>query len=122
MEGQNNSLSKTSEVVHYSKIKKGDNMKKFILLHIGFVPPTEKIMQEWGSWFQEVGDKFIDAGSHFMFGREIAKDGSVKELPLGLDSYTGYSIIKAENMEEAEQIASSCPSITAIRIYDAGSI
>lgn len=96
-------------------------MKKFVLLHYGFVTPTEEIKEAWGNWFATVGDKFIDMGSPFGSGKEITKDG-IKELPLGLDSITGYSIINAENIDEAVKIAETCPFITGIRVYDTQSM
>ncbi len=96
-------------------------MKKFIFLSIGFETPTPEIMEAWGKWFQSIGDKTVVGGSHFGPGIEITRDGS-KELPLGLDSITGYTIINAENIEEAEKIAKTCPIITGIRVYEAMSI
>ncbi len=96
-------------------------MKKFVFLHYGFVTPTEEIKEAWGNWFASVGDKFIDMGSPFGSGKEITKDG-IKELPLGLDSITGYSIINAENIDEAVKIAETCPFITGIRVYDTQSM
>lgn len=96
-------------------------MKKFLLLYYGFVTPTKEIGEAWGKWFQEVGDKFIDSGSPFGYGREITSDG-VKDLPLGLDSITGYSIINATSMDEAEAIARTNPFISGIRIYEADSM
>ena len=47
----------------------------------------------------------------------ITKDGT-NELPWGADSITGYSIITAESLDEAEKIASSNPFIASIRIYE----
>ena len=32
---------------------------------------------------------------------------------------TGYTTIKANDMNEAEKIAESCPSIACIRVYEA---
>jgi hypothetical protein len=31
---------------------------------------------------------------------------------------TGYIVIQAENLQEAEKIAQKCPSITSIRVYE----
>ena len=96
-------------------------MKKFIFLSVGFVPPTPEIMEAWGKWFGSLADKTVDGGNHFGAGIEITRDGT-KELPLGLDSITGYTIINAENMDEAEKIAKTCPIITGIRVYEAMSM
>ena len=96
-------------------------MKKFLFLYYGFVTPTEEIGEAWGKWFESVGDKFVDSGTPFGYGREITHDGT-NELPLQADSLTGYSIINAADMNEAEKIAKTCPIITSIRIYEADSM
>ena len=67
-------------------------MKKFIFLSVGFVTPTPEIMEAWGKWFGSLADKTVDGGNPFGAGIEITRDGT-KELPLGLDSITGYTII-----------------------------
>ncbi|GMQ78481.1 MAG: hypothetical protein BMS9Abin02_0995 [Anaerolineae bacterium] len=96
-------------------------MKKFVLLSYGFETPTQEIMDAWGNWFASIGDKMVDSGSPFASGREITHNGT-KELSLDLDAVTGYLIINAENMDEAEKIAKNCPIITSIRVYEAMSM
>lgn len=91
-------------------------MSKYMMLHIGFEQPTPEIMEAWGKWFESVADKSVEHGG-FMGGREITRDGT-NELPWGADSMTGYSIINAESMDEAVQIASGNPFISSIRIYE----
>ena len=96
-------------------------MKKFIFLYYGFVTPTKEIGEAWGKWFESVGDKFVDTGNPFGSGREITKTGT-KKLTLDLDAITGYSIINAKDMDEAESIANTNPMITSIRVYEANSM
>lgn len=96
-------------------------MKKFVFLAIGFQTPTPEIIDAWGKWFESIGDKIVDSGNPLGAAREITRDGS-KELPLGVDSITGYLIINAENIDEAEEIAKTCPIITGIRVYEAMSM
>ncbi len=91
-------------------------MKKFMLLHYGFEKPTPEIMGAWGKWFESIADK-IDSGGHFPGGREISHDGT-KDLPMAKDSITGYSVINAENLDEAETIAQGCPIIASTRVYE----
>ena len=90
---------------------------KFYFLFIGFIPPTPEIMQSWMQWFKSVEDKAADMGNMLGQGREITKNGT-KELPMDLDSVTGYMIFNAENIDEAEKIAKSCPMITSVKIYE----
>lgn len=88
-----------------------------MLLHFGFEKPTPEIMEAWGKWFASVADKTADQGGFHGGAREISHGGS-KDLPMGMDSITGYSIIKAESLEEAEKIASTNPFVASIRVYE----
>ena len=90
-------------------------MQKFMLLHIGFEPPTPEIMAAWQSWFADVSEASVEHGG-FMGGSEITAAGA-EELPWGPDAMTGYSIIEAESMEAAQAIARANPFIKAIRVY-----
>ena len=91
-------------------------MKKFVLLHYGFENPTPEIMEAWGKWFGSIVDITVDQGG-FSAGREISDSGT-KDLPWGMESITGYNVIKAESLDEAEKIAKSCPFIAGIRVYE----
>jgi len=63
----------------------------------------------------------VDGGSPLGPGREISHTGT-KELPLGMESLTGYCIINADNIDDAEKIAKACPIITSVRVYEANSM
>jgi hypothetical protein len=96
-------------------------MKKFMLLHYGFVTPTPEIQEAWGKWFVSIGNKMVDSGNPFGYGTEFTHDGR-RDLILDKEAITGYSIINAENMKEAEKIAQACPFITGIRVYEMNSM
>ncbi|MGC6517793.1 MAG: hypothetical protein ACON49_07180 [Candidatus Puniceispirillaceae bacterium] len=91
-------------------------MKQFMILHVGFEMPTPDIMEKWNDWFAQTQSCTKDMGG-FMNGREITKDGT-KDLVMDKTCLTGYSLIEAASMEEAEEIAAKNPFITAIRIYE----
>jgi hypothetical protein len=92
-------------------------MKKYMLLHFGFEKPTPEIMGAWGKWFEAVADRTVENGGFHGGAREISKSGS-KDLPMGMDSITGYTVIHAESLEEAEKIAQDNPFIASIRVYE----
>ncbi|NIM92184.1 MAG: hypothetical protein GTO18_00505 [Anaerolineales bacterium] len=96
-------------------------MKKYVFLHYGYETPTEEIMDAWNKWFDSIGDKLVDIGTPFGSGREITNNGT-KELSLDLEAITGYTIINAADMDEAEKIAKACPFIAGIRVYEARSM
>ena len=91
-------------------------MKKFVLLMYGFERPTPEIMEAWGKWFELIKDRIVEK-AHFPRGREISREGT-KDLPLDLDAITGYCIVQAESLDEAEQLAKENPFITSIRVYE----
>ena len=91
-------------------------MKKFMLLMYGFEKPTPEIMEAWGAWFESIADRTVDQGG-FSGGREISAAGT-KDLPWGMESITGYTIIEAESLDEAEKIAQDNPYIASIRVYE----
>ncbi len=92
-------------------------MKKYLLLSYGFEKPTPEIMAAWGKWFESIADKIVDGGGHFSGAREISHTGT-KDLPLGMESITGYTIINAESLDDAETIAQANPFIASIRVYE----
>lgn len=91
-------------------------MKRFMLLHVGFEMPTPEIMAAWKKWFEAAAPKTIE-NVGLRNGREISHV-EAKDLPMGLGSLTGYTIINAESMEEAEALARTNPFITGIRVYE----
>ena len=92
-------------------------MKKYLFLSIGFEKPTQEIMEAWGKWFASIKDKMADNGGHFSLGREITHNGT-NDLSLDLNAITGYTIINAESMDEAEKIAKECPIITSVKVFE----
>ena len=91
-------------------------MKRFMLLHFVFEKPSPEIMAAWGKWFESVADKTVEHGG-FGGAREISNSGT-KDLPMGMESITSYSIINAESLDEAESIAKDNPFIASIRVYE----
>ena len=93
-------------------------MKKFLVLHYGFIKPTLEEMQEWNQWFESIADKQVERG-HLPAGREIS-DAGVKDLPFSRDSITGFTILRAKNLDEAESIIRQCPFVDSTRVYEIG--
>ena len=73
-------------------------------------------MSKWQRWFDLVSEWMVDKGGLPM-GVEFSKDGR-KELPFSKESLTGYTIIKAENLEQAANIAGECPFVINTQVYE----
>lgn len=90
-------------------------MSKFLILHYGFEKPDAEAMAKWMQWFESIADCQVGKG-HLPGGREIT-EGGVEDLPFGKDSMTGYTMIEAADLDEAEAIAARCPIVAATRVY-----
>jgi transcription antitermination factor NusG len=93
-------------------------MKKFIILHVGFQAHSKEVMEAWMKWFGDTKDHIVDSGNPFKPGTEVTKAGT-KDLAHGKDSINGYTIIKADTMEDAIKIVQHCPMTTSKQIYEA---
>jgi hypothetical protein len=91
-------------------------MKEFLILHYGFVKPSSDDMAAWNKWFESVADQQVERG-HFPGGRQITHAGT-EELPFGEDSITGFTMIKAEDLDSAAKIAQECPIVASTRVYE----
>jgi len=91
-------------------------MKRFMLLTYGFEKPAPEIITAWGTWQASVADRVVEHGG-FHPGRAISRAGT-EDLPLAANSITGYCILKAESLEEAEAIAGRTPYIAGVRVYE----
>lgn len=91
-------------------------MKKYMYLHVGFTKPTEEMMEQWKKWFESISHVQTDQQG-FASGREISQNGT-RELSWDHECFTGYNIIEAESMDEAEKLAKTNPFVSSIRIYE----
>ena len=94
-------------------------MKKFVFIYYGGTESVEtaenvqkytmeEIMADWGKWFEELGSALVDGGNPFNYGAQsVSKDGA-EEIKSG--PATGYTIVNAESMEAAVEMAKGCPS------------
>jgi hypothetical protein len=77
--------------------------------------------EAWGAWFGKLADKLVDAGNPFNAGGQAVSQAgvmAVKEMPA-----TGYSIVSADSMEGATELAKDCPLMSAkdgaVCVYEA---
>ena len=98
-------------------------MKYFVFIYQSSVGPDaevdEAIKQQWTEWFGSMGDSLVDAGGPFGGdGRTVTKDG----VQVAQNPATGYSLIKAADMDAAEAIAQQSPILNApdgrVNIYE----
>jgi hypothetical protein len=100
-------------------------MANFLLLYTGGAAPRpaerEKIIQEWGGWFGKLGDKIVDAGNPFGHSKNLSNGGTVHDGSAVNPSATGYSILKADTLEAATDLAKGCPVLKSggkVTVYE----
>jgi hypothetical protein len=73
----------------------------------GYVPDDPDVAGAWNAWFARVGaDVFPDIGNP-IFRRESV-GSPVADTDLG-----GYSLVTADSLQEALQVAEGCPIVSA---------
>lgn len=99
-------------------------MPSYLLAYTGgSMPETEQaqaaVMSAWESWFTALGEAVADPGNPFGTSASIAPDGSIGGA--GSSHLTGYTILKADSLSAAVDLAKGCPVLAggaAIEVYE----
>jgi hypothetical protein len=88
-------------------------MTKFVLLYSGgSMPETEaeqaEVLKAWGAWYESLGSAVVDPGNPISVAKKIDVKGDVSDGPVGV-MMTGYTILNAESLDEAVEMAKTCP-------------
>ena len=93
-------------------------MTKYLFLYRGQFPkepPSPEHLQlmlgRWQSWRQKFKDQVVDMGDGLKGEGKLLRDGRVSDgpLPEAKEIIGGYSIIRAESVEQALEVARECP-------------
>lgn len=95
-------------------------MPKFILAyHGGGMPETpeegEKAMAAWGAYYEQMGPKIADGGAPV--GKSMTVHSGGVDDNGGSNPLSGYTVVNADTIEEACEIAKGCPILS-----DGGSV
>ena len=88
-------------------------MNKYVFVYRGgkkFKSHEEgaKHMEKWGAWVNGLGDASVNRGTPFRKSKTV-NSGGVSDTdgpPL-----TGYSVVKADNLDAALKMAKACPHL-----------
>ena len=101
-------------------------MANFVFLYTGGgMPKTDSerklVTEEWTKWFTKLGSAVVDPGNPFSPGaKSITHDGRVTETT-ACTAASGYSVIKAETLKVALDLAKGCPQLKSggdISVYE----
>ena len=87
-------------------------MPDFIIAYLGGRQPPSpeegrRAQARWQKWLADLGDAVVHPGTPLGPSTIVEAGGKIK--PAGEDRLTGYSIVTADDMNEALAIAHRCP-------------
>jgi hypothetical protein len=74
----------------------------------------------WGQWFGELGSAVVDGGAATGTAKTVGPGDSVSDG--GSRGLTGYSIVSADSLDAAVELAKGCPVLEiggAVDVYEA---
>jgi hypothetical protein len=77
-------------------------------------------MAKWGQWFGQLGPVVVDGGAPTGTAKTVGPGGSVSDG--GSRGLTGYSIVSADSLDSAVELAKGCPVLEvggAVDVYQA---
>ena len=100
-------------------------MGKYVLVYTGGAMEQDEAAQQesmnrWMGWFGSLGEAVVDGGAPFGPSATVGPDGAVSAG--GGSSLTGYTIISADDLDDAGNKAKGCPVLTSggsVEIYEA---
>jgi hypothetical protein len=101
-------------------------MAKYLLVYTGGQEPQSEaegkaVMDAWTAWFGKLGSALVDGGNPIgSMAKSISSDGKVSDGPIGTQA-TGYSILDANSLDEAVEMAKGCPHLASkgqITVYE----
>ena len=101
-------------------------MANFVLLYSGgsagrTEAERKEVMEAWGGWFGKLGDKIVDPGNPFSeHAKTLSDGGSVRDGAVGTAA-SGYSILKADSLTAATDLAKGCPVLKSggkVTVYE----
>lgn len=87
-------------------------MPDYIIAYRGGTPPATKEagaahMAEWQQWIADLGEDAVNPGTPLGASRIVSTDGVSNDG--GGNAMSGFSIVRADDMDAALEIAKACP-------------
>jgi hypothetical protein len=79
----------------------------------------EQVMAAWGAWFGELGPAIVDPGNPFGPSTTVSSDATTSDP--GASALTGYSVLSADSLGDAVQLAKGCPVLGrggSVEVYE----
>ena len=98
-------------------------MATYLFAYVGGDQPDSEeagqaSMNAWMAWMGGIGEALKDPGNPIGPSAAISADGTVIETTAGI---TGYSVVTADSLDDALEIAKGCPHLEAngrVEVYE----
>ena len=89
-------------------------MANYLLTYHGGAQPQSEaegkaVMDAWMAWFGRLGPAVVDGGNPTGHTKVVSPGGSVTDG--GPTSPTGYSVLRADSLDGAVELAKGCPGL-----------
>lgn len=89
-------------------------MPNYIIAYHGGKKPDSpeegaRLMAKWKSWVADLGDAVVDPGTPLGKSKTVSSDGVSDDG--GSNPLMGFSVVKAESLDAALEIAKACPHL-----------
>ena len=93
-------------------------MPNFIFAYHGGEKPESpeegaKMMEQWKAWVVGLGDSAVEPGNPVGLSKTVSEGGVADNG--GADPLMGYSVIKADSIDDAVDMAKNCPHVHLIK-------
>jgi hypothetical protein len=91
-------------------------MPAYLFVYRGGAAPEGDVAEAasfdaWNTWMESIDDQLIDGGNPAGETRTLSADGSVADA--SGSRVSGYSIVVADDMDGALELAGTCPALAA---------
>ena len=93
-------------------------MNKYLILFHDEWEQKPDVMAAWQEWFASVGDRSSTAAIRSALPSMSPRTGASR-LGATDGAATGYSIVNAESLADAERLLVGCPFRSSVRVYEA---
>ncbi|HEV2415447.1 MAG TPA: hypothetical protein VGX27_11605 [Candidatus Dormibacteraeota bacterium] len=100
-------------------------MANFLLVYTGgetrSAEERQKVLPLWGAWMGQLGDKFVDPGNPIGHAKNVSNGGTVRDGAASSPAASGYSILKADTLDAATELAKGCPILQSggkVTVYE----
>lgn len=89
-------------------------MSNFVFIYHGGGKPKSAeagadMMARWGAWMEELGEAMVNPGTPVGMSKTVSATGVTNDG--GSNPISGYSIVAADSMDAALEIAKNCPHL-----------